>query len=161
MAQERPGFAAEKRAENDNRRIRTSEPTARAEPAKPKQASAGERWNALPVSKTKLFWACVAAVLLTMIIGFTWGGWLRSGPAQRTADLLVREAVVNRLATICVAQFNLDPTKAQKLTELKETSSYERAKYVTTQGWATMPGEEQPESRVADACAKQIMLLNP
>jgi hypothetical protein len=161
MEPERPGFAAEKRADNDNRKPRTSQPAARAEPAKPKQVSLGQRWSAIPVSKTLLFWACVAAIILTMIIGFTWGGWLRPGPAQKSADLMVREAVVNRLATICVAQFNLDPAKAQKLTELKETSSYQRAEYVTTQGWATMPGEEKPESRVADACAKQIMLLNP
>ena len=161
MEQERPGFAAEKRADNDNRKPRTSEPAASAVQVKPKQASVGERWNALPVSKTKLFWACVAAVLLTMLIGFTWGGWRRPGPVQRSADLMVREAVVNRLATICVAQFNLDPAKAQKLTEFKDTSSYQRAEYVTTQGWATMPGEEKPESRVAEACAKQLMLLNP
>jgi hypothetical protein len=161
MEQERPGFAADKRGDNDSRRIRPSEPTASIAPKPPKQETLGQRWNGLPVSKTNLFWACVAAILLTLLLGFTWGGWLRPGPAQKSADLQVRDAVVNRLATICVAQFNLDPAKDQKLTELKETSSYERAKYVTTQGWATMPGEEQPESRVADACAKQLMLINP
>jgi hypothetical protein len=161
MEQEPPGFAAERRAGNDSRKFRPSEPTARVEQKPPPPASLGQRWNALPVSKTKLFWACVAAVLLTMLIGFTWGGWLRPGPAQKSADLQVRDAVVNRLATICVAQFNLDPAKAQKLTELKEASSYQRAEYVTTQGWATMPGEEKPDSKVADACAKQLILLNP
>jgi hypothetical protein len=77
------------------------------------------------------------------------------------ADLTARDAVVQRLANICVAQFNLDVAKDQKLQELNATSSYERAKYVTTQGWATLPGEEKPEGRVADACAKQLMLLNP
>jgi hypothetical protein len=107
MDQERSGFSAEKRADNDNHKRRTSQPAACAEPAKLKQTSLGQLWNALPVSKTKLFWACVAAVLLIMLIGFTWGGWWRPGSAQRSAEPRVHDAVVNRLATICVAQFNL------------------------------------------------------
>jgi hypothetical protein len=108
-----------------------------------------------------VFWLCLAAILLTMLVGFNWGGWVRGSTAQKMATVTARDAIVQRLATICVAQFNLDVGKDQKLQELKETSSYERAKYVTTQGWATMPGEEKPESRVADACAKQLMLINP
>ena len=30
--------------------------------------------------------------------------------------------------------------------------------YVKKQGWATMPGEAEPASRVADECAKLLML---
>jgi hypothetical protein len=95
-----------------------------------------------------------------MIVGFTWGGWVRGSTAQKMAATTAQAAVVERLTTICVAQFNLDPAKAQKLTELQATSAYERGKYVTNQSWATMPGDEKPENRVADACAKQIMLSN-
>jgi hypothetical protein len=96
-----------------------------------------------------------------MIVGFTWGGWLRSSTAQSMAATASQAAVIENLAPICVAQFNLDPTKTEKLAELQATSSYQRAKYVTTAGWATMPGSETPDSKVADACAKQIMLNNP
>jgi hypothetical protein len=160
MEQERPGFAAEKRADNDNRK-RTSAPDARAAPNQPKQVRIGERWSKVQPTKTTVFWFCLAAILLTMLVGFNWGGWVRGSTAQRMADLTARDAVVQRLATICVAQFNLDVGKDQKLQELKATSAYERAKYVTTQGWATVPGDEKPESKVADACAKQLMLINP
>jgi hypothetical protein len=43
MEQTQPGFAAEKRAPTDNRRIRTSEPQARVEQSQPKKESFGER----------------------------------------------------------------------------------------------------------------------
>jgi hypothetical protein len=157
MEQDRVGFASEKRADNDNRKQKTSEPAPRVEQAKPKQESLGQRWSAVPVTKTTVFWACLASILLTMLLGFTWGGWVRSSTAQRAADLAARDAIVNRLATICVSQFNQDPAKDQKLPELQATSSFQRGGYVTEQGWATMPGEEATDRRVADACATQLL----
>jgi hypothetical protein len=30
---------------------------------------------------------------------------------------------------------------------------------VKEQGWATMPGETDPDNRVASACTKQLMLI--
>jgi hypothetical protein len=161
MAQDQQGFAPEKRAPTDNRRIRTDEPEARVQQKQPKKETLGERWSKAQPSKTTLLWSCLAVVILTMIVGFNWGGWMRGSTAQKMAAVTAQVAVVGRLAPICVAQFNLDPAKAQKLTELQATSTYERGKYVTTQGWATMPAEAKPDSKVADACAKQIMLSNP
>jgi hypothetical protein len=161
MQKTQPGFSAEKRAPTDNRKIRTDELEARVEQSPPRQESFGERWGKVQPTKTILVWSCLAAIILTMIVGFNWGGWVTGGTAQKMATVAAQTAVVQRLAPICVAQFNLDPAKAQKLTELQATSTYERGKYVTTQGWATMPGEAKPDSKVADACAKQIMLSNP
>ena len=69
-------------------------------------------------------------------------------------------AVAQRLAPICVYQFNQDPEKDQKLKELKETAYYQRGDYVKKQGWATMPGEEEPDSRVCEECAKLLMLIS-
>jgi hypothetical protein len=71
---------------------------------------------------------------------------------------MAEDAVVQRLGPICVGQFNQDPEKAQKLEALKKMSSYQRDDYVKEQGWATMPGEEQPNSKVADECAKLLIL---
>ncbi len=67
------------------------------------------------------------------------------------------EAVNDRLANICVYQAIQDPGKDLKLKELKEKSSYERDDYVMKQGWATMPGEEEPERVVADKCAELLL----
>jgi hypothetical protein len=106
-----------------------------------------------------LFWSILGAVALTMIIGFNWGGWMTGGSAQKLADTTARSAVTQRLAPICVAQFNLDPDKNRKLLALQESSSYERTKYVSDQGWATLPGETAPTSQVANACADLLMQI--
>ena len=72
-----------------------------------------------------------------------------------------KTAVMNRLANVCVAQFNLDPAKADKLIEMKAASSYQRGDYAAKQGWVTFPGEEKPDSQVAGQCAKLIVEANP
>ena len=95
----------------------------------------------------------MAAAILTMIVGFSWGGWVTGGTAQK----MTNDALTQRLSSICVGQYNQDPQKAQKLTELQDTSSYQRDDYVKEQGWATMPGEANPDSKVADGCARLIV----
>jgi hypothetical protein len=160
MAQNLPGFSEEKRADNDNRKSRISEPAVKREPPKPKQLSWGERWNEVTVTKTMTFWACLAVIVLTLIIGFNWGGWVTGGTAQTLATTAAKDAVNTRLAPICVAQFNQDPAKAKKLVALKALQSYERGDYASKQGWATMPGETAPDNNVADTCANLLMKIN-
>jgi hypothetical protein len=48
------------------------------------------------------------------------------GTAQRTAITTASTAVIERLTSICVNQFDQDPAKAQKLQSLKEASTYQR-----------------------------------
>jgi hypothetical protein len=95
-------------------------------------------------------------MIVTVIVGFSWGGWTTGGKARYAAEAMASEAVAKRLAPICVAQFNADPAKAQKLKALIEVSNYEKGDYVKKQGWATIAGEEQPNSRVADECVKLL-----
>ena len=101
----------------------------------------------------------VVSAVLTMIIGFAFGGWVTGGTAQEMAEEMAEKAVVDRLAPICVVQFNQDPEKDKKLQELKEKSSWDRKDYVEKQGWATMPGEKEPDSNVANECAKRLVEL--
>src|SRR5688500_7286647 len=109
MEQTQPGFAAEKRADNDNRKQST--PAARVEQKQPKKENLGQRWSKVQPTKMTVFWLCLASILLTMLIGFNWGGWVRGSTAQRMATVTAQNAVVQRLATVCVAQFNLDAGK--------------------------------------------------
>jgi len=120
----------------------------------------GQRWSQARPTKTIVFWSWVASVVVTMIIGFTWGGWVTGRTARNMAEVMAEDAVVRRLAPICVLQFKKDPGKDQKLKEVKETSTYQRGDYVRNQGWATMPGEKEPDSKVADECAKLLMLIS-
>ncbi len=124
------------------------------------KVSLGQRWSNAQPTKTVLFWSCVACVVLTMIVGFVWGGWVTGGTAQKMAEEMAEDAVATRLAPICVAQFNQDPEKDQKLEELKETDTWKRSDYVKEQGWATMPGEEEPDRKVIDGCVKQLTQIS-
>jgi hypothetical protein len=116
-----------------------------------------QRWDQARPAKKVVFWFAVVAIVVVLIIGFNWGGWVTGGSARDTAVQSGKDAVILRLAPICVYQFNQDPEKDQKLTELKETSRSQRDDYVMEQGWATIPGEEEPDRKVADACAELLM----
>jgi hypothetical protein len=120
-----------------------------------------QRWDTAKQTKSTTFWIAVGAIVLTLYLGFSQGGWMLGGNAQTMAVAAAEDAVVARLAPICVAQFNQDPLNAQKLTELQVlTTSSRRSTYVKDQGWATMPGEAASDNQVATECARQLMLLD-
>jgi hypothetical protein len=97
---------------------------------------------------------------IVIVIVMFWTGWaVTSGAAAASAEDMVKEAVVENLAPICVDQYLRDPNKLERFAELKKKSSYQRDDYVNEIGWATMPGAESPVRGVADACAKRIMEL--
>ncbi len=110
--------------------------------------------------KTKLgVWSAIGGAILTMIIGFAWGGWVTGGTAGNMAEEKAEKAVVDRLAPICVEQFNHDPDKDQKLKELKEKGYYDKNEYMQKQGWAKMPGEKEPDRKVSEECARRLVDL--
>lgn len=122
-----------------------------------KKKSLAQRWAGLQPTKGTLFWSCVVTAVVTIIIGFNWGGWMTGGAAQTLSDKNSEEAVISRLAPICVAQFLRDPEKAVKLDELKTMNSYSRGGFVMEQGWATITGSEDPDRKVAGECAKLLV----
>ncbi len=104
-------------------------------------------------------WGAAGGAVVLAVIGFTLGGWVTGSTAQTMADDAAQEAVVARLAPICVEQYNQISEKDQKLQKLKDTGSWRRSDYVEKQGWATMPGEKDPDSKVAKKCADMLMEL--
>jgi hypothetical protein len=128
----------------------------------PRKATLAERWNDARPTKTIVGWACAASIVGTMIVGFTWGGWVTAGTAEKMGVAVSEEAVAKRLAPLCVGRFNDDPKKAGKLKEFREVSnSWEKTDYIKKQGWATMPGEQEPVSSVAEECGKLLMKISP
>src|SRR2546426_343275 len=101
-------------------------------------------------------WSALGGAIVLAIVGFGCGGWVTGGAAEAMAKEIAANAVAERLGSICVAQFNRDPQKGQKLKEMKDKDSWERGRYIETQSWAIMPGEDKVDSKVADACAKQL-----
>jgi hypothetical protein len=77
--------------------------------------------------------------------------------SEKNADTMVADALVARLAPMCLAQYNADADKDTKLKELQAKNRWEREKYVEEQGWATMPFEKEPDTNVSEMCVEQIL----
>ena len=107
--------------------------------------------------KIKLgLWSGVGGALMTMYVGFNFGGWVTNGGAVAMAKETATTAVAERLGSICVAQFNRDKAKSEKLVEMKGKDAWEIGRFIDAQSWAIMPGDEKSDSGVADACARQL-----
>ena len=104
-----------------------------------------------------LVWGAIGGAIVLAIIGFALGGWVTGGTAQKMAKEMADEAVIDRLAPICVAQFQQDPNKEERLKELKKLDSWKRGDFVEKQGWATILGEKEPDSKVANECARRLV----
>ena len=89
--------------------------------------------------------ACGAIALAT--VGFSWGGWVTGGKAEMMADQRSRADVVTALTAICADQAKRDPLLAERVALLKTTSSYNRGDLIMKNGWATMPGTDEPNRR--------------
>jgi len=100
-------------------------------------------------------WGFIGGAIVTMIIGFGWGGWTTAG----TTKQMTEEAVLGNQAAICVAQFVKQPNHEARLKELGEIDSWKRAEFIEKGGWDKMPGQEKAGSSVAQACAKGLEVL--
>jgi hypothetical protein len=102
-------------------------------------------------------WSALGGAIVVAYGGFNFGGWVTGGTAAVMAKEIAADAVAERLGTICVAQFNRDSDKDQKVKEMKGKDSWDKGRYIEKQSWAIMPGDDKPDSKVADACAKHLM----
>jgi hypothetical protein len=100
-------------------------------------------------------WGLICGAVISMIIGFGWGGWTTAGTTQKMTD----EAVLASQSAICVAQFMKQPNHEEKLKELGEIDYWKRAEFIEKAGWDKMPGQENAGSSVAEACAKGLEVL--
>ena len=104
-------------------------------------------------------WGFVLGSIITMIVGFNWGGWTTGGPAERTAVERSSTAVTAALVPVCLEKAKADPARAEKVEALKAlTSSYEQKEAVLKWGWASV-GESEANGSVAEACASQLVTV--
>jgi uncharacterized membrane protein YeaQ/YmgE (transglycosylase-associated protein family) len=100
-------------------------------------------------------WGAIFGAVIAIIVGFAWGGWSTRGGAQQTTEA----AVLTTRAAICVAQFMKQPNAQDKLKELKDISSWDRATFIEKGGWDKMPGQAEASYTVSRACADGLDLL--
>jgi hypothetical protein len=111
-----------------------------------------------PETKEKLKfggWGLVCGAIISMIIGFGWGGWSTAMNTQKISD----EAVLASQSAICVAQFVKQANYAEKFKEFEKMDSWKRSDFVKEGGWAKMPGQAESDWGVARACSDGLELL--
>ena len=112
----------------------------------------------LPTDTSTFLWGAGIGAVALAIVGFTWGGWVSGGTAERLAGARAESATVAALTPICVAQFRSNPKAVASLAALKETRDWEQGDFVRHGGWATMPGATGEASHeVAKACAEVLI----
>jgi hypothetical protein len=130
--------------------------------ANQQKRSIQQRWHDLQPSKTMLFWSCAGSVVVALVVGFTWGGWVTGGTARDMAETAGDESRWELASVICVEKFLAAPDAQAQLTELKGLdSSYRQRQFIEAGGWAVMPSKDQATRQAADLCAKVLANLEP
>ncbi|ETX01757.1 hypothetical protein [Candidatus Entotheonella palauensis] len=111
------------------------------------------KWQTI---KLVLISAVGGAIVWWIVLGMALG-WVPAGSAERQAQDRAQVTFRDALTPICVAQFHADADKEVKHQRLKDTSNWKRSDFIKQQGWATMPGSEHPETRIAEECARRIL----
>src|SRR3546814_15948425 len=115
-----------------------------------------KNWGEYKPTKTVWAWSCIGAAALTMIIGFTAGGWVTGGTATARVEASTGQAVATLAANICAHQFRSAANVGVKLAALKATDSWKRDYFIEDGGWVTFGNMKEPvrsdERRVGKAC---------
>jgi len=108
-------------------------------------------------SRTRLLQGMAAGAVAAMVIGFSWGGWMTGGAANRLAAEQADTAVVAALTPICVEKFLQDNNAKTNLAALRKISStWEQGEYLQKGGWVTQPGATSSDYHLARACAEKL-----
>ena len=97
----------------------------------------------------------VVGAIVTIAIGFGWGGWQLHSNSEKLAQQRADAAMVAALAPICVDKFRSASDAKATLAALKATNDWKQDSFIEKGGWATFPGST-PNRMVADACAKML-----
>ena len=108
--------------------------------------------------RTRLLQGIAIGAVGSMVIGFSWGGWVTGGTANKLAADRADAAVVTVLTPICVAKFLQDgDAKANLVVLQKISSNWEQGQYLEKGGWATRPGATSSDYELARACAAKLV----
>src|SRR5215213_9426506 len=107
----------------------------------------------VPASVKPAIWGAIGGAVAAMIIGFSWGGWVTGGSAEKMATTSAQDASVLALTPACVLKAEQQP---DQLELLKKASTWGRGDFVTKAGWVANVNEKY-RSAVATACASALV----
>jgi len=114
-------------------------------------------WNAFKPSKTLWLWSCVGAAVLTMIVGFTAGGWVTEKTSTEQANIASTAAVAQLAASVCAHRFMAAPDAQAALAALKSADSWKRDTMIEKGGWVTFADAKTPIDGAASLCADKLL----
>jgi len=119
-----------------------------------RKPSLQQRWGDYRPAKSTLLWSCVICVVVTIVVGFNWGGWVTGG----TAAKMTEAGRAQMAAEYCAANFAASAGAGAQLASLKKASGWAQGELITKGGWDVLPGSREPLPGVADLCAKRLLV---
>jgi hypothetical protein len=113
-------------------------------------------WNEYRPTKEHTFWVALGGVVATLVIGFGMAGWVTGGTAQKMSDQAAAAAHHRLAVAVCVQEFMRAADAKARLAKLQALEYWERDDHLVSGGWATMPGEKEADSAVAEMCAANL-----
>lgn len=107
--------------------------------------------------KPGIYGAVVGGALVA-VVGFSWGGWVTGGGADKMASDKAQTEVIAALVPYCVDMARTDSQRLTKLATIRDATSFKRRDAVMATGWATVPGADAPNRDVALACLEGLNL---
>ena len=109
-------------------------------------------------SLSRLLQGAAAGAVASIVIGFSWGGWMTGSTANRLAAERADTAVVAALTPVCVEKFLQNSDAKANLAVLQKIStSWEQGDYLQKGGWVTQPGATSSDYHLARACAEKLV----
>jgi hypothetical protein len=115
-----------------------------------------ERWSEYRPTKEHVLWAMLISVAAALVIGFGPGGWVSGGTARKMAGEAAATAHNQLAAAVCAEEFMRAADARIRLAKLRALDWWQRDDQIADGGWATMPGEKEADSVVAQLCATRL-----
>ncbi len=115
-----------------------------------------ERWANYQPNKKSIYKAVGYSALLTIVLGFTAGGWRTSSGAEE----LAQQARVDYAAELCVERFMAADVTGQNLASLKKVNGRSQRGNVLARGdWVAVPAGASAAfaTQVRGACAERLV----
>ncbi|MEO5326477.1 hypothetical protein PV773_24505, partial [Mesorhizobium sp. CC13] len=96
--------------------------------------------------------------ILTIVAGFTFGGWMTGGSARLMASVAARDARAELAAAECVQRFVASEQAAEQLAALKDLSSWQRSGFIKDGGWSKVGSEPVPGAD--NLCASNLAAMD-
>ena len=98
-------------------------------------------------------WGMIGGMVATIIVGFSWGGWMTQGKVEQLKNASATAAVVAVLTPMCVS---LAEQQIDKLAVLRQESSWKHRDFVVKAGWVDNVANNY-RAEVATACATSLV----